>query len=56
MIKTELSVTPINIFQDNYVWMISNGELAIAVDPGDASPVLNWLSQHHLTLLHRKLN
>lgn len=38
-------ITPLRAFEDNYIWMISQPDsaLAIAVDPGDESPVLDWL-------------
>jgi len=40
-----LEITPVNAFEDNYIWMISQpgAEVAVAVDPGDESPVLEWL-------------
>ncbi len=40
-------ITPLGAFSDNYIWMISSAgsSLAIAVDPGDESPVLGWLQQ-----------
>jgi len=47
-----LKVTPIPIFDDNYVWAIShsNHNDAWIVDPGDASPVLAFLEQERLNL------
>ena len=38
-------ITPVQAFDDNYIWMLqsSNGDLAVAVDPGDETPVLDWL-------------
>ncbi|MDW8479752.1 MAG: hydroxyacylglutathione hydrolase [Xanthomonadales bacterium] len=36
---------------DNYVWLWSRGEAAIAVDPGDAAPALAALSRHRLRLV-----
>ncbi len=40
-----LEITPLNAFDDNYIWMISQpgAEAAVAVDPGDETPVLDWL-------------
>lgn len=38
------------IFEDNYIWILSNGQQAIAVDPGDADPLLHFLSETHLEL------
>ncbi|MBQ0931300.1 hydroxyacylglutathione hydrolase [Ideonella alba] len=37
-------------FADNYVWMLIQGQQALVVDPGDASPVLQALAQRGLTL------
>lgn len=38
-------------FEDNYIWILRNGECAAAVDPGDASPVLDYLRREHLRLV-----
>ena len=43
------SVTPIAI-NSNYTWAIHNSTHCIIVDPAKASPVLNFLKQHNLTL------
>ncbi|MBP7483864.1 MAG: hydroxyacylglutathione hydrolase [Aquabacterium sp.] len=37
-------------FTDNYIWMIHNGQEALVVDPGDASPVIQTLNQNGLKL------
>lgn len=37
-------------FTDNYIWMLHNGQHALVVDPGEASPVLDALRQRGLTL------
>lgn len=37
-------------FADNYIWMIHNGHEALVVDPGDATPVINALQAHQLSL------
>ncbi len=34
-----LSVLPLPAFTDNYIWLVHDRRLAIAVDPGDAGPV-----------------
>lgn len=41
---------PIPAFDDNYIWLLSNGNDALVVDPGDATPVLDVLSKNHLNL------
>ena len=40
-----LSIDRVHAFQDNYIWMISNGSACYAVDPGDAAPVMEYLQQ-----------
>lgn len=48
-----LQVTPVPAFSDNYLWMITAGDGAAAVvDPGDAAPVLEWLSAENKSLAH----
>jgi hydroxyacylglutathione hydrolase len=37
-------------FEDNYLWVIEDGRHAAAVDPGDASPVADFLDRLGLTL------
>jgi hydroxyacylglutathione hydrolase len=38
-------------FTDNYIWMLHDGQHAIVVDPGDATPVLQALASQQLTLV-----
>lgn len=45
-----MQVWPIPAFDDNYLWCIHDGQSALIVDPGDATPVLQYLSDHKLTL------
>ena len=46
-----LAVQPIPAFDDNYIWLLTEGGgNAVVVDPGDAEPVLERLSAEHLTL------
>ena len=47
-----LSIRPIPAFDDNYIWLLTEppGRAAVAVDPGDADPVLEALSAAELTL------
>jgi hydroxyacylglutathione hydrolase len=37
-------------FEDNYLWVIEDGRHAVAVDPGDAAPVAEFLDRRGLTL------
>ncbi len=39
-----LAIDFIPAFQDNYIWLLRNGQDAVVVDPGDAAPV-NWRLQ-----------
>ncbi|MFC3094899.1 hydroxyacylglutathione hydrolase [Alteromonas sediminis] len=45
-----LTVFPIPAFSDNYIWCIHDGCHAVVVDPGDAEPVMETLSQRGLRL------
>lgn len=47
-----IQVFPIKAFNDNYIWAISTPEQSkvIVVDPGDATPVINYLSANNKTL------
>jgi hydroxyacylglutathione hydrolase len=46
-----LSVLPVPAFNDNYLWLIHDGQYAAAVDPGDATPILAALKAHNLSLV-----
>jgi hydroxyacylglutathione hydrolase len=46
-----LNIYPVHAFSDNYIWMIHNQKYAAVIDPGDASPVLNYLSKNKLQLI-----
>jgi hydroxyacylglutathione hydrolase len=45
-----LSVLTVPAFDDNYLWLIHDGQDAVAVDPGDATPILAALEKHQLSL------
>ncbi len=50
-----LSVSPIRAFTDNYIWQLRSDrsgrpDLAVVVDPGDATPVLNEFNKQQLGL------
>ncbi|WP_153100854.1 hydroxyacylglutathione hydrolase [Paraburkholderia hayleyella] len=40
-----LEYVPVPAFEDNYIWLVSDGTHAVAVDPGDAAPVRACLAQ-----------
>jgi hydroxyacylglutathione hydrolase len=46
-----LRVAPIPAFTDNYLWLIHDHACAVVVDPGDATPVIDFLVAHDLALL-----
>lgn len=48
--QTTLRVSALPAFQDNYLWVLDDGQFACAIDPGDAAPVQAWLAQANLTL------
>lgn len=45
-----LNVLTVPAFDDNYLWLIHDGQDAVAVDPGDATVILAALEKHHLSL------
>ena len=45
-----MNLVPLPAFQDNYLWVLHDGQRALVVDPGDAQPVLSFLSQSGLRL------
>ena len=50
LLNDSLRVLTVPAFKDNYLWLIHNGAIAVAVDPGDAAPILDALARHKLTL------
>ncbi|GAB3268013.1 hydroxyacylglutathione hydrolase [Chitinimonas naiadis] len=46
-----LSILPVPILQDNYVWLLQHDGLAIVVDPGEAAPVAERLAALNLRLV-----
>jgi hydroxyacylglutathione hydrolase len=44
------TVEAIRAFRDNYIWCIRDAARAAVVDPGDATPVLEYLSRENLRL------
>jgi len=46
-----LDIIPISAFDDNYIWLLKNSGAAVAVDPGEATPVLAVLEQEQLDLV-----
>jgi len=46
--QTQLIAVP--AFSDNYLWLVCQGDHAVAIDPGKSEPILSILQQHKLTL------
>jgi hydroxyacylglutathione hydrolase len=45
-----LTITTIPALQDNYIWLLQRERHAVAVDPGEAAPVLDYLHKNGLQL------
>lgn len=47
-----ITVDYLPILENNYIWLIINSarDTVIAVDPGDAEPLIDFLNAHHMTL------
>ncbi|WP_205617429.1 hydroxyacylglutathione hydrolase [Pelomicrobium methylotrophicum] len=45
-----VDVVPVPAFNDNYIWVLHDGQQAVAVDPGDAAPVFDFLERQRLRL------
>ncbi|MFH1602738.1 MAG: hydroxyacylglutathione hydrolase [Pseudomonadota bacterium] len=46
----DFEVVPLRAFEDNYIWTLRNRRHAVAVDPGDEQPVLDYLQRERLQL------
>ncbi|WP_028536980.1 hydroxyacylglutathione hydrolase [Paludibacterium yongneupense] len=45
-----LTITPLPAFNDNYIWVLHSESHAVAVDPGAAAPLTEFLTRQGLTL------
>lgn len=45
-----LEIVALTALQDNYIWLVHNGQDAVVIDPGEASGVLAYLAAHRLQL------
>lgn len=45
-----MDIHAVPAFKDNYIWMLDDGRNAVAVDPGDAEPVRQFLARTGLKL------
>lgn len=43
-----IEIIPLSAFNDNYIWLIKDykKKQCVAIDPGDAAPVLDWLADN----------
>lgn len=50
--QKNINIQPIKAFSDNYIWTIvnHNNKQVIVIDPGEAKPVIDFLSENELTL------
>lgn len=45
-----MEIEALRAFEDNYIWLLREGADIVAVDPGDASPVLRYLKEKNTRL------
>lgn len=45
-----LTLIPLPAFEDNYIWVWHDDRHAVAVDPGDAAPLIAYLDAHQFAL------
>ena len=45
-----MHIHTIPAFEDNYIWLLVDGNHAAVIDPGQADPVINYLENHQLNL------
>ena len=45
-----MNIQSIKAYSDNYIWLITTNEGNLVIDPGEASPVINYMHQHSLGL------
>jgi hydroxyacylglutathione hydrolase len=53
ILATHLNVRPVRALSDNYIWLIESPVVpsrAVAVDPGEAAPVIDYLERRNLKL------
>ncbi len=50
LVDPDLTITPLPAFKDNYMWLLTRGQDAAIVDPGDAAPVMQALEHQQLRL------
>jgi hydroxyacylglutathione hydrolase len=48
--NSPINITPIKAFSDNYIWALTNKNVATLVDPGDADVCIEFLEKNQLVL------
>ena len=46
-----MDIQALRAFEDNYIWLLRDGRRVVAVDPGDAAPVLRFLEDEDASLV-----
>jgi hydroxyacylglutathione hydrolase len=49
-VRSALKVDAVPAFSDNYLWVVHEGKHALVIDPGDAGPIIDFLTAHELEL------
>jgi len=44
-------ITHICALKDNYIWLLKQNDQIIAIDPGEAQPLIDYIETHHLQLV-----
>lgn len=47
----DANITPIKALKDNYIWCLQRNHQCLIIDPGEASPVFDYLHKTNLTLV-----
>ena len=45
-----INIKPLKAYTDNYIWLLETNEEVSIIDPGDAKPVLDYLSKTNKNL------
>lgn len=45
-----LEYVPVPFYEDNYAWVLTDGQHAIVVDPGAAEPIVEYLTDRQLVV------
>ena len=45
-----MDIHALRAFEDNYIWLLREGRRIVAVDPGDAAPVLRYIEDQGVDL------